>query len=467
MTTHRPQLTLILVAVMLTAAATCPAQDGGSGAITIHLFYSPTCAHCHEVRALVGHIAEGHPGVSAVEHTLADPANIELMAQHYLQYGVPEEQWGGTVALFAGDRWWSDAHAILAELDGAVGAMSPEDAAGGVPNVPSPAGGSERLIALFRSFGVVTIAVAGLVDGINPCALATLVFLISYLSLRQRSARDVLATGLLFAAGVFAAYLAIGIGALRVLHALEGISTVSPWLYPVMAAGTFILAVLSFRDAYRVRVANNAGRSAILGRQAPIGSQAGMPDLPPASGRSAILGRQAPIGSQAGMPDLPPASGRSAILGRQVCAHSEPEGARDGGCRARMPDLPMTLVLPPALTRLSHRVVRMTASPAVFLGFAFVAGVAISVLELFCTGQIYLPTLMYVWGEPGLRTQALGLLILYVGMFTLPIVALTLLAYAGTSSQSMVASARRHTASVKLAMGLLFLALTGYLLVVV
>jgi len=371
MTTHRPQLTLILVAVMLTAAATCPAQDGGSGAIIIHLFYSPTCAHCHEVRALVGHIAEGHPGVSAVEHTLADPANIELMAQHYLQYGVPEEQWGGTVALFAGDRWWSDAHAILAELDGAVGAMSPEDAAGGVPNVPSPAGGSERLIALFRSFGVVTIAVAGLVDGINPCALATLVFLISYLSLRQRSARDVLATGLLFAAGVFAAYLAIGIGALRVLHALEGISTVSPWLYPVMAAGTFILAVLSFRDAYRVRVANNAGRSAILGRQAPIGSQAGMPDLPPASGRSAIPGRQ-------------------------VCAHTEPEGARDGGCRARMPDLPMTLVLPPALTRLSHRVVRMTASPAVFLGFAFVAGVAISVLELFCTGQIYLPTLMYV-----------------------------------------------------------------------
>ncbi|HCU34500.1 MAG TPA: hypothetical protein DGT21_03360 [Armatimonadetes bacterium] len=126
----------------------------------------------------------------------------------------------------------------------------------------------------------------------------------------------------------------------------------------------------------------------------------------------------------------------------------------------------MSLKLPPALTRLSHRVVRMTASPGVFLGIAFAAGVAISVLELFCTGQVYLPTLMYVWGEPGLRTRALGLLVLYVGMFTLPIVALTLLAYAGTSSQSMVASARRHTASVKLAMGLLFLALTGYLLVV-
>jgi len=385
MTTHHPQLTLILAAVMLTAAALCPAQEDGPAIITIHLFYSPTCAHCHEVRALVAQVAEEHPGVSAVEHTLADPANIELMAQLYLQYGVPEEQWGGTVALFAGDRWWSDPDAILAELENAVGAISPADAADGAPNAPSPAGGSERLIGLFRTFGVATIAAAGLVDGINPCALATLVFLISYLSLRQRSARDVLATGLLFAAGVFLAYLAIGIGALRALQELEGLSTVSRWLYPVMAAGTFILAVLSFRDALRAR------------------------------------------------------------------------GGQEGA---------MSLKLPPALTRLSHRMVRVTASPGVFLGIALVAGVAISVLELFCTGQVYLPTLMYVWGEPGLRTRALGLLILYVGMFTLPIVALTLLAYAGTSSQSMVACARRHTASVKLAMGLLFLALTGYLLVV-
>ena len=381
MTPNDRHLPIVIAAMALLACIAVAAQD----AITLHLFYSPTCAHCHEVRALVARIAEEHAGISAVEHTLADPANIELMAQFYLQYGVPEEQWGGTVALFAGDRWWSDPDAILAELENAVGAISPADAADGAPNAPSPAGGSERLIGLFRTFGVATIAAAGLVDGINPCALATLVFLISYLSLRQRSARDVLATGLLFAAGVFLAYLAIGIGALRALQELEGLSTVSRWLYPVMAAGTFILAVLSFRDALRAR------------------------------------------------------------------------GGQEGA---------MSLKLPPALTRLSHRMVRVTASPGVFLGIALVAGVAISVLELFCTGQVYLPTLMYVWGEPGLRTRALGLLILYVGMFTLPIVALTLLAYAGTSSQSMVTSARRHTAGVKLAMGLLFLALTGYLLVV-
>ncbi|HCU34501.1 MAG TPA: hypothetical protein DGT21_03365 [Armatimonadetes bacterium] len=214
MTPNDRHLPIVIAAMALLACIAVAAQ----GTITLHLFYSPTCAHCHEVRALVAQVAEEHPGVSAVEHTLADPANIELMAQFYLQYGVPEEQWGGTVALFAGDRWWSDSDAILAELENAVGAISPADAADGAPNAPSPAGGRERLIGLFRTFGVATIAVAGLVDGINPCALATLVFLISYLSLRQRSARDVLATGLLFAAGVFAAYLAIGIGALRALQ---------------------------------------------------------------------------------------------------------------------------------------------------------------------------------------------------------------------------------------------------------
>lgn len=395
MTTNRTQFPLFVAAMVILACLPSLAQEGadmvdaGPEPITIHLFYSPTCAHCHEVRAAVARMADDHEDIVAVEHTLADPKNIELMAQYYLDYGVPEEQWGGTVAAFAGDRWWSDADAILSELEGATSKMTGKPGAAGAsePEDDAAAGadGNERLVGLFRTFGVATIAAAGLVDGINPCALATLIFLISYLSLRERSAREVLATGLLFAAGVFLAYLAIGIGALRALQELEGLSAASRWLYSVMAVGTFILAVLSFRDAVRARRGDDRG---------------------------------------------------------------------------------MTLKLPPILTRLSHRLVRMTASPGIFLGFAFFAGMAIAVLELFCTGQIYLPTLMYVWGEQQMRARALGLLILYVGMFTLPIVALSIVAYAGTSSGAIVAYARKHTTGVKLAMALLFLTLTGYLVLV-
>ena len=88
---------------------------------------------------------------------------------------------------------------------------------------------------------------------VNLCAMATLVFLISYLSFAGRSSPQVLATGLLFAAGIFVAYLAVGMGAFRVLHMMEGFSLASKLLYPVMAVGALILAAYSFRDYLRAR----------------------------------------------------------------------------------------------------------------------------------------------------------------------------------------------------------------------
>ena len=62
-----------------------------------------------------------------------------------------------------------------------------------------------------------------------------------------------------------------------------------------------------------------------------------------------------------------------------------------------------------------------------------------------------------------LRLRAFQFLVLYVGMFTLPIAVLTLVAYAGVSSEGLVSAARAHTAAVKLGMAGLFLLLTAYL----
>lgn len=344
--------------------------------LTIHLFYSPTCPHCHEVRSLTKRLADGSPTLQAVEHNLAEPQNIELMADYYTRYGVPEEQWGGTVALFVGDRWWNDTDKILDELEPAITGMTATGFFGRAGE------GGAALLNLFESFGVLTVAAAGLLDGINPCAMATLIFLISYLSFAKRTPKEILATGLLFAAGIFVAYLGVGMGAFRALHELEGISTASKLLYPLMALGTFALAIYSFRDYLRARAGNVGG---------------------------------------------------------------------------------MTLTLPKPLTRLSHRLVRSSAGPRAFLGFAFIAGLVISILELFCTGQIYLPTLMYVWGKDALRMRAFQLLVLYVGMFTLPIVILTVVAYAGASSAKLTQLAREKTAAVKLGMAILFVALAAYL----
>ncbi len=66
------------------------------------------------------------------------------------------------------------------------------------------------------------VLAGGLVDGVNPCAFAVILFLVSYLCLSgQRSRKLILAFGLSFAAGVFTCYFLIGLGLSQVLSLLE------------------------------------------------------------------------------------------------------------------------------------------------------------------------------------------------------------------------------------------------------
>lgn len=367
----------LTVACLLLATAAAFPQSGDAPPTVINLFSSPTCPDCHAVESFLAEMLPRHPQFRLQEYSVADPHNIEIMADFYERYDVPEEEWGGTLALFVGDRWWNDRDAIIEELEGAL-----DDIASAPALEETGPSGGQRLIEVFERFGIATVALAGLVDGINPCALAALIFLISFLSFAKRGPRAILATGLLFAAGVFAAYFAVGLGMFRGLQELNGFSLASKLLYPVMATGTLVLTVLSLRDYLLARA----------------------------------------------------------------------DKARE-----------MTLKLPRKLLGLSHATIRSLIGGPWFLALAFVAGMAVSMLELLCTGQVYLPTLMYIASTDELRGQALALLVVYVALFTLPIVVLTLVSYWGVSSRSIVEWGARHTAATKLALTVVFASLTVYL----
>lgn len=62
----------------------------------------------------------------------------------------------------------------------------------------------------FLSFPMITLA--GLVDGINPCAIGMMVMLLGYLLVFAKKPERVLKTGLLYVGTVFATYLIVGLG---------------------------------------------------------------------------------------------------------------------------------------------------------------------------------------------------------------------------------------------------------------
>jgi cytochrome c biogenesis protein CcdA len=235
----------------------------------------------------------------------------------------------------------------------------------------------------FRSFGALTVAGAGLIDGLNPCAFATIVFFVSYLAFLERTGREILAVGAAFALGVFLTYLLVGIGLLGLLERLSFLSALRPWVYGLTAVLCLILAAYSFLD-YRK--------------------------------------------------------------------------ARGGDFKA------MALRIPIHLRRRINRTVRSGARARAFVPVAFLTGFVISLLELACTGQVYLPTIIFVMGRPEMQGQALLYLLLYNLAFILPLIVVFGLAYFGTTSDQLGRFIYRHTAAIKLATALLFVVLAGWLL---
>ncbi|MEA1928943.1 MAG: hypothetical protein U9N73_12125 [Candidatus Auribacterota bacterium] len=92
-----------------------------------------------------------------------------------------------------------------------------------------------------------------MVDGVNPCAIATMIFLISFLALQKRSPREIIFIGLAFTGTVFTTYFLLGLGAFKVVTMLEGYRRVSILIRWSAVAAAGIVGIISFRDALAYR----------------------------------------------------------------------------------------------------------------------------------------------------------------------------------------------------------------------
>ncbi len=130
----------------------------------------------------------------------------------------------------------------------------------------------------------------------------------------------------------------------------------------------------------------------------------------------------------------------------------------------------VTLKLPEIIKRRIHSVIKdrtdkrsdESLAKGSILKLAFAAlssGFIVSILESVCTGQLYLPTIVYVLGVEHLRLRAVLYLLLYNLMFILPLTAIFVFALLGMTSESFASIAKKHLAKIKLATAAVFLAL--------
>jgi cytochrome c biogenesis protein CcdA len=87
---------------------------------------------------------------------------------------------------------------------------------------------------------------------------------------------------------------------------------------------------------------------------------------------------------------------------------------------------------------------------------AFALGVAVSILEMACTGQVYLPTLVYIFKQTDHKIQALSYMLLYNLMFVLPLVTIIALYVAGVRSEAFGSFLKRNAGRIKIALAIIF-----------
>ena len=117
------------------------------------------------------------------------------------------------------------------------------------------------------------------------------------------------------------------------------------------------------------------------------------------------------------------------------------------------------LKLPDSINKQIHRAVRSGLRESAFTAAVFLTGIIVSFMELACTGQIYLPSIVYI-----LRTEnfnsGLRLLLLYNTGFILPLCSVFFMLSTGIKSEKISLFFSRNMIYTKLLIALVFIILS-------
>ena len=223
--------------------------------LIIHFFGSSTCGECLTIKQSILYPArDAHRGTIDLRiHDIDTDSGFNLMMSLEEHHGV---RTSAAIELFFPDTFLTGNEDIKNHGKKLIDyyLAHPERWNAPEPGTSATSGDySVRLTEKFRNFSFISILLAGLVDGINPCAIATMIFLVSFLATKKRSRREVLTIGLCFSGAVFLTYLLLGIGAFRVITALDHYLWLSKGIRWTAVGFAGVVGVLSFSDALRFR----------------------------------------------------------------------------------------------------------------------------------------------------------------------------------------------------------------------
>ncbi len=220
--------------------------------VRIYYFYSRDCQECLEIKdRYIPSLNKKYDSCLEVRYfDIDEPKNLEFLLQLENKFRRLKNP---PPSVFIGNQALDGKEEVKERLDGLIKGYI----LGGCdwPAMPEQETKQPYNLAFdkFKNLGIPLVISAGLLDGINPCAFATIIFLISYLALIGRRGKDILLVGWSFTLAVFLTYLAIGLGLFELVRRIAIFPLISRIVSLSIAGLAAILGVFSLYDYYKIK----------------------------------------------------------------------------------------------------------------------------------------------------------------------------------------------------------------------
>jgi len=228
-------------------------RGGTQRLIYIAYFDSPGCKECRRVEYMLQSIRRDFPTVRVRRFFTSDRRSQLFQEAISHRLGVPAEKRLLTPAVFVGRETFIREEVVDSRIRSCVGRYLDRGTECAWEDDLDLAAAEDSLHQRMRSVGLGAVIVGGLIDGINPCAFATLILFVSYMRSARRDRRKLLAIGGAFIAAVFLSYFAVGMGLSELALLAEGVPYLDAIVTWAIILLCILLAVLSLRDAQIAR----------------------------------------------------------------------------------------------------------------------------------------------------------------------------------------------------------------------
>ena len=241
-------------------------DSGTAGSVDLAYFYQKGCSKCDRANVLLKYMTKKYPRLTIKEIDLNTPDGKRLNETLSGRLNLPMDKRLIAPSIFIGKDYLppgeiteSKVEALIQRYERvsagvAVGESKISESAPPLAVSPEETKKAEEsIVERFKSFGVLAILLAGSIEGINPCALGTLVFFISYLTMVGSKQREILYVGLGFSGIGFITHLSLGLGILSFIKHLSFLPLFSQIVYLITFVFAVLLGIFSLYDYIQLK----------------------------------------------------------------------------------------------------------------------------------------------------------------------------------------------------------------------